>query len=1073
MPMVFRLPSSALLFALTLLTVQTHAAQPRFAAIFKNGDKVESERISDWHSREAKPRINGRLLFDAANPVRTIRDRSLTPGHTPDAFVEMHTGDRLPGTVESFASGEVGYAPVGSHFVVKPGFELRPPRTVVEPRIRVLTDYVRRVVWQRTGNNEYQPGRIFYRDGRSGDFRAARFNASSVTLLSTEGVTRAFYAEIAELHLPQDAGSAWDYWFDELAVLSPAGDDLLFQWDTTHGARITSSLARFTATVKGNPADIDRWVHAAQPAWSLDIIWIASGEIWQRMVFAVNEASLLRVAPAVSAAKAFGGVRNWRQHQNVLGGPLTGNGETFAWGAGVHGATALQFPLPGCATSFQAEANLDDTTGNGGCVRLRVLAGPAGKGGDGSSSDPKVLYTSGFITGSSENAKTGSLQLAGAATLSLEVDQAHQGRPAGADPLNIRDRLNWLEPLLVLDLEKVKQQIQQRVSNLLPAWNQWSVQPLADDAKLNWDQLYNKEHDGLGEFELVVAAQGQPLVLQRNVHLAADKSSRFLMLAVAATRHGGKPTKLEVRIDGEAIGEYEVPLRSRRNPMPPPIAIKLEDFAGNDVQIEIVQLAIGDSAYVDWSAARFSPHLPTLIPLLEDEQKYVSTKDAGDQPAGTAALIEDDQHSGQRCLKLTPAGGFHYKLAEPLRVRAEPGWGEFRHLRFAFRKFGKGRISLELTGQTVRGEPMRYDAGIGEPVKGQARRVWVQALPAEWIVMTRDLWAEFGDAEITGITLSAVDGEYALFDHIYLGRSTADFEKIAANTTPETANRNARRELVQHILDKVLPATVAYTTEDGRTGTGVIVNDEGDILTAGHIVVAAGKNVKVHLQDGRTLEGKTRGVFRELDLGMISVQAGKPLPFAAISRQEDIGAGGLFVGASYPASYVEKAKPVTYINGVRRAFRQLIWGSYQTQDYSTGAPLFDEHGHVVGIHFRTSRFGGFMYTRLNSADREIKKMKKGEVWGKWPPASAPVLGVKIESIREGAKITAVAEKSAAADAGVKAGDIFNRVDNRSVVSLDDIYETLADNNVGDTVQVELTREGKKQTLSLKLAPRTP
>ena len=45
-------------------------------------------------------------------------------------------------------------------------------------------------------------------------------------------------------------------------------------------------------------------------------------------------------------------------------------------------------------------------------------------------------------------------------------------------------------------------------------------------------------------------------------------------------------------------------------------------------------------------------------------------------------------------------------------------------------------------------------------------------------VVTRDLFADFGEFTLTGLALSPVDGEYALFDHIYLGTTPEDFELV-------------------------------------------------------------------------------------------------------------------------------------------------------------------------------------------------------------------------------------------------------------------------------------------------------
>jgi hypothetical protein len=52
-------------------------------------------------------------------------------------------------------------------------------------------------------------------------------------------------------------------------------------------------------------------------------------------------------------------------------------------------------------------------------------------------------------------------------------------------------------------------------------------------------------------------------------------------------------------------------------------------------------------------------------------------------------------------------------------------------------------------------------------------------LPGNFTVVTRDLFADFGEFTFTGIALSPVDGEAARYDHIYLGKSLRDFELVA------------------------------------------------------------------------------------------------------------------------------------------------------------------------------------------------------------------------------------------------------------------------------------------------------
>src|SRR5262249_48379188 len=78
---------------------------------------------------------------------------------------------------------------------------------------------------------------------------------------------------------------------------------------------------------------------------------------------------------------------------------------------------------------------------------------------------------------------------------------------------------------------------------------------------------------------------------------------------------------------------------------------------------------------------------------------------------------------------------------------------------------------------TSPGKSFRFEAGFGRPAFGSAVRLDKQA-PRGWMDYTCDLYAEFGAFDFTGLSLAAVDGEYALFDHIYLVRTLDDLQKI-------------------------------------------------------------------------------------------------------------------------------------------------------------------------------------------------------------------------------------------------------------------------------------------------------
>jgi hypothetical protein len=202
--------------------------------------------------------------------------------------------------------------------------------------------------------------------------------------------------------------------------------------------------------------------------------------------------------------------------------------------------------------------------------------------------------------------------------------------------------------------------------------------------------------------------------------------------------------------------------------------------------------AFFDHIYLARSLEAFKDCVPPIRPsrpyaIFEDNARFPSLLQEG---AGTAQLEEKDKYSGTASVKVTPDQRFNERMPGwELRIRQNPRPGEYRFLRFAWKKHGGETICLQLNhdgswGPTP-GAPgkFRYHAGPGPEVYGASLAV-DNKIPGDWVVVTRDLYADFGEFTLTGIALSPVDGEYALFDHLYLGRTSRDFELVKPKTAP-------------------------------------------------------------------------------------------------------------------------------------------------------------------------------------------------------------------------------------------------------------------------------------------------
>ncbi len=175
------------------------------------------------------------------------------------------------------------------------------------------------------------------------------------------------------------------------------------------------------------------------------------------------------------------------------------------------------------------------------------------------------------------------------------------------------------------------------------------------------------------------------------------------------------------------------------------------------------------------------PPVEKPLTIFEDQPEFVANLTQG---GGQASLISDEKFSGTASIKVTPDQRFNPALPGlGVKIREKPGPGEYRYLQFAWKKQGGQSICLQLNHDGQWGPAgtspakFRYHAGPAGEVFGGS--IGVDAnLPGALTLVTRDLFADFGEFTFTGIALTPVDGEFGLYDHIYLGTTPEDFELV-------------------------------------------------------------------------------------------------------------------------------------------------------------------------------------------------------------------------------------------------------------------------------------------------------
>jgi len=273
---------------------------------------------------------------------------------------------------------------------------------------------------------------------------------------------------------------------------------------------------------------------------------------------------------------------------------------------------------------------------------------------------------------------------------------------------------------------------------------------------------------------------------------------QYLVLAVSRAPVRDSQCLLQVQIDGTAVGEYPVPVRDSVTD-PQPILISLEQYQGRTIQIDIQQQDKGPQNAVQWSGMAFYDRHPGLLRLSRDEQNWLDELSQGE---GQLELDTSEGFAGTASFKLRGGDrGNNLLFGSGFKIREQPVLGEYRYVRFAWRKSKGQPVGLELATEGKWGErntgnerlTFRYDAGRGDRIYQGARRV-DDKLPEEWQVVTRDLVGDWGEFNLTGLSLIAPDGEPAWFDSILLARYQEDFNAIPLVPHPALEARKNQKK---------------------------------------------------------------------------------------------------------------------------------------------------------------------------------------------------------------------------------------------------------------------------------------
>lgn len=311
-------------------------------------------------------------------------------------------------------------------------------------------------------------------------------------------------------------------------------------------------------------------------------------------------------------------------------------------------------------------------------------------------------------------------------------------------------------------------------------------------------------------------------------------------------------------------------------------------------------------------------------------------------------------------------------------------------------------------------------------------------------------------------------------------------EAVAQKALPSVVNINvytASQSQAQGFMRS--SSTQEYT--QSSLGSGVILSDDGYILTNYHVIEGADKLQVV--ASGGEYEAKVVGTDPSSDLAVIKIEA-SGLPAVEIGSSSDLVTGEWVMAVGSPfgleqsvstgiVSAVSRSSSSLYSSESEAIYTNMIQTDAAINPGNSGGALVDKNGKLIGINTLIASTSGSS-SGVGFAIPVDYAMKIAEqiIAGQTP--SHAQLGVSLTTVNssvaarynlpvsEGAYVTRVTSNSGASNAGITEGDIITKVGDSKVTSASDLIIAVRSHDPGDTVSVTFNRSGSEQTVDVVL-----
>ncbi|GHB25411.1 S1C family serine protease [Streptomyces chryseus] len=335
--------------------------------------------------------------------------------------------------------------------------------------------------------------------------------------------------------------------------------------------------------------------------------------------------------------------------------------------------------------------------------------------------------------------------------------------------------------------------------------------------------------------------------------------------------------------------------------------------------------------------------------------------------------------------------------------------------------------------------------------------------------------------------------------------NSVDSTTVSASGTTKDFKRDAGT--VAAVAAKALPSVVTIEAQggdgEGGTGTGFVYDEQGHIVTNNHVVASAadGGDLSVTFSNGKKYDAEVVGRAEGYDVAVLKLKSAPaglaPLPLGD-SEKVTVGDSTIAIGAPFGLSNTvttgiisAKNRPVASGDGQnsKASYMSALQTDASINPGNSGGPLLDASGAVIGINsaIQSAGTGGFGQSQAGSIGlgfaipvNQAKTVAKQLI--KTGKPVYPVIGatVSMDPKSDGGAVIAdrgtggteaVPSDSPAGRAGLKAGDVITKLDDRVIDSGPTLISEIWTHTPGDKVTLTYEREGKTSTAEVTLGQR--